>query len=264
VLHHLSIAVVDLARSAVFYDAALAPLGYVRVFGDDTCIGYGLPGSGDKFAIKLRPDATAPGSGSHIAFAAPDRQSVDRFHQAALRHGGRDNGAAGLRPHYGKNYYAAFVRDPDGYYIEAVINDTIWAHAEPGRRPAGLVRAMVTGFIRSVEMRIELGPNLSQLPLPATTRWPQGVWDRQAFSHGSMSVIVFAPRGKDYQTSHRQDELYVVLKGSGVLVIESTRHPFSEGDVLFVPANRIHRFEEFSPDFVTWAIFWGPDGGEQT
>ena len=121
-LHHLSIAVRDLARSAAFYDAVLAALGYVRVFADDSCIGYGYPGGGDKFAVKLRSDAITFGSGSHIAFAAPDRPSVARFHQAALRHGGRDNGAAGLRPHYGKDYYAAYVLDPDGYYLEAVIS----------------------------------------------------------------------------------------------------------------------------------------------
>jgi|SRR5450432_787821 len=113
-------------------------------------------------------------------------------------------------------------------------------------------------------MRIELGPNLSKLPLPATTRWPQGVWDHKAFSHGSMSVILFTPRGADYQTSHGQDELYVVIKGSGVLLVEGIRHAFLEGDVLFVPANKTHCFEQFSPDIVTWAIFWGPNGGEET
>ena len=123
-LHHLSIAVADLTRSATFYDATLAPLGYVRVFANDTCIGYGYPGGGDKFAIKLRSDAVAPSPGSHIAFAAPaSHMSVAHFHQAALQHDGQDNGAAGSRPHYGKDYYAAFVRDPDGYHIEAVINN---------------------------------------------------------------------------------------------------------------------------------------------
>ena len=122
-LHHLSIAVADLTRAAAFYDAALAPLGYVRVFADDKCIGYGYPGGGDKFAVKLRSNAVPPGSGFHIAFAAPDRQSVACFHEAALRHGGQDNGAAGLRAHYGKDYYAAFILDPDGHYIEAVTNN---------------------------------------------------------------------------------------------------------------------------------------------
>ena len=75
-LHHLSIAVVDLTRAATFYDAALAPLGYVRVFADDKCIGYGYPGGGDKFAIKLRSNAVAPGSGSHIDRSALRQERV--------------------------------------------------------------------------------------------------------------------------------------------------------------------------------------------
>lgn len=121
-LHHISLGVTDLNRSAAFYDAALAALGYVRVWSDDTAIGYGPPGGGDKLAIKLREGAAAPGPGFHLALAAPDRAAVDRFHEAALRHGGHDNGTPGLRPHYGPDYYAAFVIDPDGHHIEAVIN----------------------------------------------------------------------------------------------------------------------------------------------
>jgi len=113
-------------------------------------------------------------------------------------------------------------------------------------------------------MRIELAPILTKLPLPATAKWPQGVWDYEAFSHGSMSLLLFTPRGTDHQTSHGQDELYVVLKGSGVLLVEGARHAFVEGDVLFVPAYRTHRFEQFTPDLVTWAIFWGPKGGEES
>lgn len=125
-LHHLSFGVADLARSAHFYDAVLAPLGYVRVWEDirpgeiGQAIGYGLPGGDDKLAIKQRPDARAPGPGFHAAFSAPNPIAVANFHKAALDHGGSDNGAPGLRPHYGPNYYAAFVVDPDGYFIEAV------------------------------------------------------------------------------------------------------------------------------------------------
>lgn len=106
-------------------------------------------------------------------------------------------------------------------------------------------------------MRISLADALSKLPLPATERWPEGVWDIEAFAQGSTSVILFTPRGKDYQTSHRQDELYIVLEGRGVLLVEETRYPFETGDVLFVPANKVHRFEEFSQDLTTWAVFWG-------
>ena len=60
------------------------------------------------------------GEGTHIAFTAATRGQVDAFHEAALAAGGKDHGAPGLRPHYGPNYYAAFVLDPDGMNIEAV------------------------------------------------------------------------------------------------------------------------------------------------
>lgn len=122
-LHHVSFAVVDLPRSAAFYDAALAALGYVRVWTDETAIGYGHPGGGDRFAIKLRgKEVAVPGPGFHLAFSAQNRDAVAAFHRAALAHGGTDNGPPGLRPHYGLDYYAAFVLDPDGYRIEAVLN----------------------------------------------------------------------------------------------------------------------------------------------
>ncbi|PFH08520.1 glyoxalase/bleomycin resistance protein/dioxygenase superfamily protein [Collimonas sp. PA-H2] len=121
-LHHLSIGVRDLALAAKFYDAALGALGFKRVFEHDTAIGYGVEEDKDLLCLKLRPDAAAPGPGFHLAFAAPSRSSVAACHAAALQAGGRDNGAAGLRPDYGPNYYACFLIDPDGHHIEAVIN----------------------------------------------------------------------------------------------------------------------------------------------
>ncbi|MDQ8020481.1 MAG: VOC family protein [Moraxellaceae bacterium] len=127
-LHHISLGVRDIEAAARFYDAALAPLGYVRVWSDirpgeqNQTVGYGMPGSGDKLAIKQRDGASPPGPGFHLAFAAPSRKAVDAFHEAALRHGGRDNGAPGPRPRYGEHYYAAFVIDPEGHHLEAVIN----------------------------------------------------------------------------------------------------------------------------------------------
>jgi catechol 2,3-dioxygenase-like lactoylglutathione lyase family enzyme len=122
-LHHVSLGVAELQRASAFYDAVLAPLGYVRAWTDATAVGYGEPGGGDKLAIKLRaPGTVASGAGFHLAFAAPDRTAVARFHEAALRHGGIDNGAPGLRPHYGPHYYAAFVFDPDGHAVEAVVS----------------------------------------------------------------------------------------------------------------------------------------------
>src|SRR5579871_4171324 len=113
-LHHISLGVADLKRAASFYDATLGTLGYVRVWADDTAVGYGIPGGGDFLALKLRGTAKAPGEGFHVAFAAPSRNAVMAFHAAALGHGGRDNGPPGVRPHYGPNYFAAFAFDPDG------------------------------------------------------------------------------------------------------------------------------------------------------
>lgn len=122
-LHHISLGVRDLGLSGAFYDAALGALGFRRVFEDATAAGYGLTDGQDMLCLKLRPDANPPGPGFHVAFAARSRAAVRAFHAAALRVGGTDNGAPGLRPHYGANYYAAFLIDPDGHWIEAVINE---------------------------------------------------------------------------------------------------------------------------------------------
>ncbi|MFZ6875246.1 VOC family protein [Undibacterium sp. Di27W] len=119
-LHHISLGVRDLALAGAFYDAALGALGFRRVFEDDTAIGYGLHEDQDILCLKLRPDATPPGPGFHLAFAAVTHAAVVQFHAAALAVAGKDNGKPGLRPDYGLNYYAAFLIDPDGHHIEAV------------------------------------------------------------------------------------------------------------------------------------------------
>ncbi|WP_160004350.1 VOC family protein [Rhizobium sp. 18055] len=128
-LHHVSFGVTDIERSASFYDAVLSALGYARVWEDirpgeaDQAVGYGLPGGGDKFAIKLCPvEQRPPGPGFHLALAAPNRRAVVSFHEAGIAHGGSDNGSPDLRVHYGPNYFAAFVIDPDGHHLEAVCN----------------------------------------------------------------------------------------------------------------------------------------------
>ncbi|MEM9067903.1 MAG: VOC family protein [Myxococcota bacterium] len=123
-LHHLSIAVSDLARSARFYDAVLSTLGYRRVWTADSAIGYGIEDDKDKLALKYRgAPVQAPSPGFHLALAAPNREAVARFHELGLAHGGTDNGVPGLRAHYGPTYFAAFVIDPDGYALEAVCKD---------------------------------------------------------------------------------------------------------------------------------------------
>jgi catechol 2,3-dioxygenase-like lactoylglutathione lyase family enzyme len=121
-LHHLSIAVTDLPRAMIFYDAVLATLGYARVFTGNEAVGYGYPGQDDLLLINAQNSVNIPGEGFHLAFAAARPEDVDRFHTAALRHGGRCNGTPGVRPDYGDYYYAAFVIDPEGYRIEAVVN----------------------------------------------------------------------------------------------------------------------------------------------
>lgn len=129
-LSHIGIPVTDIARSKAFYEAALAPLGMgvTMEFGPDqteaggTAIGFGAPGDSGLFWIG---DNEKVGEGIHVAFDADSHAQVDEFHKAALAAGGRDNGAPGPRPHYGPNYYAAFVFDPDGANIEAVCDKPV-------------------------------------------------------------------------------------------------------------------------------------------
>ncbi|MGZ3889848.1 MAG: cupin domain-containing protein [Mucilaginibacter sp.] len=85
----------------------------------------------------------------------------------------------------------------------------------------------------------------------------------KVMEHGSMSVEIYRPQKTDLQQPHRQDELYVVMSGNGEFVNDGTRHDFGAGDVLFAPAGVEHRFENFTDDFVTWVIFYGPVGGEK-
>ena len=125
-IHHLSLPSRDLKRSAAFYDPVMKALGYKRVYTNEWVIGYGLLKNQDQFALRLKKrERILTGSGFHIAFVAPSRKAVDAFYKAAMKHGGKDNGGSGLNPEYGKNYYAAFVFDPDGYRIEAVINGRV-------------------------------------------------------------------------------------------------------------------------------------------
>ena len=118
VLGHLSFGVADLAKATAFYDGALAVLGYVRVWSNEDGVGYGVPGGNDRLALFVQAGVTPPGPGFHLAFEAPSRTAVDAFHAAALRLGGRDEGAPGERPDYSPTYHAAFVMD--GHKLEAV------------------------------------------------------------------------------------------------------------------------------------------------
>jgi mannose-6-phosphate isomerase-like protein (cupin superfamily) len=80
--------------------------------------------------------------------------------------------------------------------------------------------------------------------------------------HGSMKVGLYSPHGADSQSPHQQDELYIVIHGVGEFIKNGERFSFKAGDVIFVESGAEHRFENFSADFATWVIFWGPNGGE--
>ena len=83
------------------------------------------------------------------------------------------------------------------------------------------------------------------------------------FRHGSLDVEIYSPQGTDPQKPHSRDELYVVASGTGTFVCQGKRMRFSPGDALFAAAGEVHRFEEFSNDFVVWVMFYGPEGGER-
>jgi catechol 2,3-dioxygenase-like lactoylglutathione lyase family enzyme len=123
VLSHITLGTNDTARAARFYDAVLGALGFARLAKPP-----GKPPAYEKDGqmptIYLYPPENGLpatwGNGTHLALLAGTRDAVRRFHALALQQGGTDAGAPGPRPHYGANYYAAYVRDPDGNKLQAV------------------------------------------------------------------------------------------------------------------------------------------------
>lgn len=85
----------------------------------------------------------------------------------------------------------------------------------------------------------------------------------ELFSHGTLSVEIYKPVEEDLQKPHEKDEVYVVISGTGEFINGNKRTFFQPGDFLFVPAGVEHRFINFSTDFATWVIFYGPKGGEK-
>ncbi len=127
IIDHVSVPVRDFERAAKFYDPVMATLGLRRRKERDGAIGYGpddvLP---PIFWILRAGDGAAhAGVGLHISFRAKDRAQVHAFYDTALAQGGRDAGAPGPRPQYTAGFYGAFVFDPDGYKIEAVVREAL-------------------------------------------------------------------------------------------------------------------------------------------
>ena len=112
-------------------------------------------------------------------------------------------------------------------------------------------------------MKLSLADWLKKIPGPVTTKWPMGERFSAGLNHGSMSVELYEPKSHDPQTPHDQDGLYFVQAGSAELRIGTERFTCAPDDVFFVAAGVDHRFEMFSGDFVTWAVFWGSRGGEK-
>lgn len=128
VLSHITLGTNDKPRAARFYDTVLGTIGWVRLpKPPEKPLAYEKNGQSPTLYI-YAPDDGRPatwGNGTHIAFKAETRGAVDAFHAEALRLGGMSEGASGLRPNYGPNYYAAYVRDPDGNKLQAVCYEAI-------------------------------------------------------------------------------------------------------------------------------------------
>ena len=107
-----------------------------------------------------------------------------------------------------------------------------------------------------LSMKFTIDEMLEKLPLPADEKWIDGVWDIEPIKKGHTKLVFFAPRGKDYQTFHDEDEFYFIARGKGELVIDSKKFSCEAGDSFFVPAKVPHHFENFSDDFATWAVFF--------
>jgi catechol 2,3-dioxygenase-like lactoylglutathione lyase family enzyme len=126
-LHHVTLDVADLARSARFYDALLSPLGWRRIFSDPDALGYGF--FDDLLLVLAVGRRPAPGTG-HFCVAATGSPAVKAAFDSGIGAGGRSEGQPSEREGYERGYYSAYLRDPDGYRVEIAV-----------RRPARIQRA---------------------------------------------------------------------------------------------------------------------------
>jgi len=122
---HMTLGTNNWEQAAPFWKAVASELGLPTLFEHEGGIAFGEM-VGPKIFIGPTFDGlpASNGNGTHVAFLAKDRATVDAFHRAALKHGGVDEGAPGLRPQYHPNYYGAYVRDPDGHKLQAVCHSS--------------------------------------------------------------------------------------------------------------------------------------------
>ncbi len=128
-IHHISLLVCDIERSAYFFSLSLAPLGYKLLTKSEDRAGFGTDGVDGKHDLWIASGGQKSGPNSHsfscLAFTATNKQMVHDFYAAAISAGGRDNGAPEYCPEYSPGYYAAYVLDPDGHNIEVVFDDPL-------------------------------------------------------------------------------------------------------------------------------------------
>ena len=128
---HIVLGTNDLSRAIIFYDEVMAKLGYARPDTGGTHAGYGKAadtGGGSTCPwtyMPLNGKAATCGNGTNVALLAENRQAVDTFHEAAIVHGGQDEGAPGLRTEVHPHFYAAYCRDPDGHKLLVVCHEDL-------------------------------------------------------------------------------------------------------------------------------------------
>jgi len=120
-IDHIGINCADLDRSKAFYDAVLGTLGYERIMDFDSACGYGTEGD-PAFWLSTYDGMPAEQREVHVAFRAADEAAVRTFHETATALGAESLHEPRLWPEYHPGYFGAFVRDPDGNNVEAVVH----------------------------------------------------------------------------------------------------------------------------------------------
>lgn len=123
---YVTVGAIDSGKSNAFYDAALATIGWSKQTEFPGWRAYSEGGKGEGFTLWIcqpfNGEPASAGNGTMVGFLAKSRAEVDAFYATAMAHGGTDEGAPGLRAHYGPDWYAAYLRDPAGNKIAVVYN----------------------------------------------------------------------------------------------------------------------------------------------